>query len=199
MEANIKELQIELEAYAKEHNVPIMEIEGLEFLRKQIRENNTKSILEVGSAIGYSAMMMASLDPEITITTIELDENRYLKAVDTIKRAKLEERVTLIHGNALETVIEGKYDLIFIDAAKAQYTKFFERYESNLADGGIIVSDNLSFHGFVEDNTKKMSRNLRQLVGKIKRYIDWLKNNENYDTKFYTIGDGIAISKKKNN
>lgn len=199
MEANIKELQIELEAYAKEHNVPIMEIEGLEFLRKQIKENNTKSILEVGSAIGYSAMMMASLDPEITITTIELDENRYLKAVDTIKRAKLEERVTLIHGNALETVIEGKYDLIFIDAAKAQYTKFFERYESNLANGGIIVSDNLSFHGFVEDNTKKMSRNLRQLVGKIKRYIDWLKNNENYDTEFHTIGDGIAISKKKNN
>lgn len=187
----------EMEKYAIEFDIPIMQKDGIEFFQKLIVENNIKSILEIGSAIGYSAIQLARLDKDITITTIERDDSRYEQAVINIEKSGLKNQITIHHADALEIEIEGKYDCIFIDAAKAQYIKFFEKYEKNLSDNGLILSDNLSFHGFVEDPTKKMSRNLRQLVGKIKRYITWLENNEQYDTLFIHEGDGLAISRKK--
>ena len=187
----------EIEKYAKEENVPIMQKDGIEFLTNYIRENNIKNILEIGSAIGYSAIKMALVDNDIKITTIERDENRYNIAVKNIKNFNLENRINIILGDALETDIEGIYDLIFIDAAKSQYIRFFEKYELNLKQGGIIVTDNLSFHGLVEDESKTTNRNTKQLVRKIRKYIDYLKNNDNYETVFYKLGDGIAISKKR--
>ncbi|MDD6760934.1 MAG: SAM-dependent methyltransferase, partial [Turicibacter sp.] len=90
-----------------------------------------------------------------------------------------------------------KYDVIFIDAAKAQYQKFFEKYEPLLKEDGMIISDNLIFHGHIFDNNQKQSRNLKQLVRKINRYNDWLANHPNYDTLLLPIGDGVAISLKK--
>ena len=90
-----------------------------------------------------------------------------------------------------------KYDVIFIDAAKAQYQKFFEKYEPLLKEDGMIISDNLIFHGHIFDNNQKQSRNLKQLVRKINRYNDWLANHPDYDTLLLPIGDGVAISLKK--
>ena len=87
--------------------------------------------------------------------------------------------------------------MLFIDAAKAQYIKFFEKYKENLVDDGFVVSDNIDFHGFVENKEEIKSRNLRQLVTKIQKYIDFLTNNEEFDTKFYKVGDGIAITYRK--
>ena len=187
----------EMEQYAIDFDIPIMQKDGIEFFQKLIVDNNIKSILEIGSAIGYSAIQLARLDKDITITTIERDDARYEQAVMNIEKSGLKNQITIHHAGALEIEIEGEYDCIFIDAAKAQYIKFFEKYEKNLSENGLILSDNLSFHGFVEDPTKKMSRNLRQLVGKIKRYITWLENNEQYDTLFIREGDGLAISRKK--
>ena len=187
----------EIEKYAKEKNVPIMQKDGIEFLTNYIKENNIKNILEIGSAIGYSAIKMALVDNNIKITTIERDESRYNTAVENIKKFNLEDRINIILGDALDTNINGMYDLIFIDAAKSQYIKFFEKYELNLKQGGVIVTDNLSFHGLVEDESKTTNRNTKQLVRKIRKYIDYLKNNNNYETVFYKLGDGIAISKKK--
>ena len=186
----------EIEDYAKENNVPIMLPDGIEFLVNYIKENNIKNILEIGTAIGYSAIRMSLIDENIKVTTIERDENRYSEALKNIKNFNLENQIQLILGDALETNISGKYDLIFIDAAKSQYIKFFEKYEKNLNKNGVFVSDNLSFHGLVEDETKTSNRNTKQLVRKIKKYIDYLKNNENYETSFYTLGDGVAVSKK---
>lgn len=185
-----------MEAYATENNIPIMQKEGILFLQEMIKKHHVKRILELGSAIGYSAIQMCRMDDEIEVVTIERDESRYQKAVENVKLCHLEDRITLILGDALETEVEGMFDLIFIDAAKAQYIKFFERYESQLVKDGIIVSDNLKFHGFVETTERIKNRNTRQLVNKIKRYIEYLETNTNYQTTFYEQGDGVAISKK---
>ena len=193
MEENIKAI----EEYAKNNNIPIMEKKGINFLCKFIEKNGIKSILEIGTAIGYSSIKMALVSDDITVTSIEKDEKRYLEAVKNIKKCKLDKRITLVLADALTADINEKYDMLFIDAAKAQYLKFFNKYSKNLNEDGVIVSDNMDFHGFVEKKDRIESKNLRQLVTKIKRYIDFLENNEEYDTKFYKIGDGIAITVKK--
>lgn len=187
----------EMERYAREYDIPIMQKEGLVFFQKLIVENHIKTILEIGSAIGYSAIQLARLDPDMHIVTIERDDERYAKAVENIERSGLTDQIELIHGDALEIDIDGNFDCIFIDAAKAQYIRFFEKYEKLLKEDGIIVSDNLSFHGYVEHPERKMSRSLRGLVRKIKNYIVYLENHEKYDTLFINEGDGLAISRKK--
>ena len=188
----------EIKEYAIDNKVPIMKQDGIDFLTTFIIRHQIKNVLEIGSAIGYSAIMMSLCSPTLKVTTIERDELRYLEAIKNIKKLKLEDRITLIFNDALKTKIEGKYDLIFIDAAKAQNIKFFELFERNLTDNGFIITDNMYFHGLVHKNEKEIkSRNVRGIVRKIKDYITFLKNNDNYDTKIYDVGDGIAVSAKK--
>lgn len=193
-----KELIIrKMEEYADEKGVPIMEKEGIEFLTEFIKLNNIKSILEIGTAIGYSAIKMALVSDDITITTIERDEVRYLEAVKNVKALGLDSRINLVLGDALEYIPDGTYDLIFIDAAKSQYIKFFEKYTKNLNEKGYVISDNINFHGLTNSDKSKLSRNLRQLIGKLERYIAFLKENTEFKTRFFEIGDGIAISNRK--
>ena len=181
--------------YAKENNVPIITDGGLHYLIKYIKKNNIKNILEVGTAIGYSAIMMCGIADDIKVTTIERDEKRYLEAIKNVKKAGLEERIHLIYNDALNVKLEDKYDLIFIDVAKAQNRKLFE---SNLVPNGTIVTDNMNFHGLVDQDVENIgSRNLRQLVKKIRDYRVFLKGNKRYDTDFLDVGDGMAISVKK--
>lgn len=187
----------EMEKYAKEQNVPIMEKEGIEFLTKYIKDNNVKSILEIGAAIGYSAIKMASISDDIKVTTIERDSFRYNEAVKNIEYNNLGDRINIILGDALEEEIEGSYDLIFIDAAKAQSIKFFEKYSSLLNDKGTIITDNINFHGLTFSDSPAPTRNLRQLTRKIKTYLEFLENNKEYDSKYINIGDGVIVSKKK--
>jgi predicted O-methyltransferase YrrM len=187
----------EMEVYAEEKNIPIMQKKGIDFLCKIISKSNSKNILEIGTAIGYSAIKMALVNDDINVTSIERDQDRYILALKNIKKAKLDKRINVIYTDALDVDLSGKYDLIFIDAAKGQYIKFFEKFKKNLNPGGVIISDNLSFHGLVEQKTRIESRNLRQLVGKIKKYIEFLENNKEFKTKFYKVGDGIAVSIKK--
>ena len=187
----------EMEKYAKEHSVPIMEKEGIEFLTKYIKDNNIKSILEIGAAIGYSAIKMASISDDIKVTTIERDSFRYNEAVKNIEYNNLNDRINIILGEALEVNIEGSYDLIFIDAAKAQSIKFFEKYSPLLKDNGTIITDNINFHGLTFSDNPAPTRNLRQLTRKIKKYLEFLENNKEYDSKYINIGDGVIVSKKK--
>ena len=127
----MKNLILEMEEYAREHNVPIMEKEGIAFLMKYIKQNDIKNVLEIGSAIGYSAILMASSSSEVKITTIERDETNYMECLKNVKKCGFESKINVVFQDALEVnLAEGtKYDLIFIDAAKGQYKKFFEKYQ----------------------------------------------------------------------
>ena len=192
---NTIDLIKEMKEYAEDNNVPIITDEGIDYIRNYIKENNIKRILEVGAAIGYSSILMALIDDEITITTIERDEKRYLEAVKNIKKFHLQERITLLYKDAFDVELDEEFDLVFIDAAKAQNTKFFEKFSKNLAKQGTIITDNMNFHGLVEDESKIESRNLRALIRKVKAYHEFLENNEDYKTEFLNIGDGLAVSK----
>lgn len=188
----------EMKQYAEVNNVPIMMDEGIDFLTTFILKNHVKNVLEIGTAIGYSAIMMALVDPNLKITTIERDEIRYLEALKNVKAFGLENRITLIYNDAFNVKLDEKFDLIFIDAAKAQNIKFFEMFERNLEYRGVIITDNLKFHGLVDKKEEEIkSKNLRALVRKIKDYIDYLKTNEKYNTEFFEVGDGISVSKRK--
>ena len=194
----LNDLVMQMRKYAEEYNVPIMQDEGMQFLRKFIAKYQIKNILEVGTAIGYSAILMASVKNDINVTTIERDEKRYLEAIKNIKKAKMQDRIHLIYNDALDVDLEDKYDLVFIDAAKAQNINFFEKFDENLDSNGTIITDNMSFHGLVnQDDSQIESRNVRQLVRKIKNYKEFLENNKKYRTQFLEIGDGLAISVKK--
>lgn len=187
----------EIKEYADLNNVPIMADSGMRYLLNYINKNNIRNILEIGTAIGYSAIMMCLVNPDIQVTTIERDEKRYLEALKNIKKANLENRIHLIYNDALDVHLDDKYDLIFIDAAKAQNQRFFEKFERNLSDFGTIITDNMSFHGLVDKNVDEIeSRNLRQLVRKVKDYISFLKGNAYYETEFIDVGDGLAVSRK---
>lgn len=184
----------ELEVYAKENNIPIMLKDGIEYLCHYIEENNVLTILEIGSAIGYSSIKMALVDPNIKITTIEKDYNRYLKAIDNIKKFNLENQITILNEDALDSEIDSKFDLIFIDASKGNNINFFNKYKYNLNTQGTIITDNLSFHGLVEDENLIKTKNQRGIVKKIKNYISFLENNSEFDTTYVPVGDKISIS-----
>lgn len=187
---------INLEKYAKENKVPIISKDGLKFIVEYIKKHKVKNILEIGTAIGYSAINMAKVDDDIKITTIERNEKMYAEARKNIRKFSLEKRITLVLKDALEVNAVGQYDLIFIDAAKAQYINFFEKFKNNLTQNGVIITDNLNFHGLTKNPEEIQSKNLKALVKKINKYKEFLKNNQEFTTKFYEIGDGISISKR---
>ena len=189
---------IKLKEYARRENIPIMQDEGIEFLTSFIEKKGTKNILEVGTAIGYSAIMMALVNSNIHITTIERDETRYMEALRNIKKFELENRITLIYNDALNVELDSNFDLIFIDAAKGKNKEFFDHFEKNLVNDGFIITDNMGFHGYVEMNEEEIpSKNIRGIVRKIKEYIYFLENNMQYKTIIYKIGDGIAVTERR--
>lgn len=187
----------EMEEYAIQFNIPIMQKDGIEFLINYINNHNIKTILEIGTAIGYSATRMALVDKDIKVVTIERDEIRYTEALKNIKKAGLENQITTILSDAFDVELDEQFDLIFIDAAKAQYIKFFEKFKHNLKENGVIISDNLNFHGLTHSSQEGLSRNVKGLVRKLNLYIDFLKNNEEFNTEFLELGDGIGISTRK--
>lgn len=186
----------EIEEYAKEKRIPIMMKDGIEFLCNYIKEHKIKRILEIGSAIGYSAIKMALIDKDIKIVTIERDKERYDEAIKNINDFNLNEQIEIINGDAMDVSIDGMYDLIFIDASKGHNIDFFEKYQNNLDKNGVIITDNLSFHGLVEDESLVETKNQRGIVRKIKMFIDYLDNNKEFITEYVAVGDRISISKR---
>ncbi|MBP5342830.1 O-methyltransferase [bacterium] len=185
----------DLKEYASLNKVPIIKDEGLEFLLEKIKEFNVKSVLEIGTAIGYSAIRMAFLG--VNITTLERDEVSFIIAKENIKKYNLEDKIEPIHTDALLYTPEKSYDLIFIDAAKAQNKKFFLRFSPYLSENGIIIVDNLLFHGLTDKKPEEIkSKNLRSLIKKINEFKEWLISLDSYKTIFTNAGDGMSLSIK---
>lgn len=191
-------LQDEMKEYAMDHAVPVMMDEGQEFLISKIKEHKCKSFLEIGTAIAKTSIMVASLDKDMRVVTIERNPDMIEQAKINIDKADCSDRIHLIEGDALEVENpQGPFDCIFIDAAKAQYIRFFEKYCPLLSDNGIIITDNMEFHGLVRHPENTKNRNTRQLVLKIQKYHDYLEQLADYQTEFYSIGDGIALTRRK--
>lgn len=187
----------ELEVSARSRGIPIMMSDGIDYLCNYINENNIKNILEIGSAIGYSAIRMALVDNDIKITTIERDNERYNEAVRNIDEFSLGGQIEIILGDAMDTEVNGLYDLIFIDASKGHNIDFFNKYKKNLREHGVIITDNLSFHGLVENEELAITRGQRGIVRKIKNFIEFLDKQEDFYTEYISLGDKIAVSKRK--
>ena len=198
-----KNLIKDIYEYGINNNVPIIKDEGLDKLLEVISVYKPKRILEIGTAIGYSSIMMA-INSDSFIDTIERNKKMYEIAISNISKYNLSSRINVYLGDALNidiNLLNNDYDMIFIDGAKAQYRRFFLKFAPLLKKGGIIFTDNLSFHGLVQkyrDNTlTDVSKDLRALVRKINDYNIWLKDYKEFDTTFFDIGDGIAISIKR--
>lgn len=184
---------------ALENNVPIIQDASLEVINSIISKRGVNKILEVGTAVGYSSICFGQNPSVIQIDTIERNDEMYQKAISNIKETKMDAIIKVHFGDALTIDISNfsnDFDLLFIDAAKAQSRKFFERYSSLLKPDGIIIVDNILFHG-VKETDENISKNLKSLIKKINLFVEWLKQNEEYETIFFEGGDGLAISKRK--
>ncbi len=191
----------EIEKNALQRNIPVMQKEGLETMIHIFNQYHCHTCLEIGSAIGYSAMMMVSNINDFKVETIELDQERYEEAVNNVTQHQLQDKIYLHHHDALDLNLQElkikQFDCLFIDAAKAQYQKFFEKYMPLVKQDGICIVDNLDFHGMIFDIEHIKNRNTKQLVKKIKRFKDWIFNHDDYDVHYYQVGDGICVIKRK--
>ncbi|MFI3210608.1 MAG: O-methyltransferase [Peptostreptococcaceae bacterium] len=194
-----KGLLKELEVYAEENNVPIVHKEVAEMLRVILKINKPKRILEVGCAIGYSSILFAnSLDNDVEIITVERNEEMIKQAKENIKRAGLEEKITILEGDAEEILknIEGEFDMIFLDAAKGQYKLFYDMIIDNLKKDGLLISDNILYKGMIAHDDFVVRRK-RTIVNRMRTYLDYICSCDYLDTSLIPIGDGVALSYKK--
>jgi predicted O-methyltransferase YrrM len=192
-------LLMEMEKVAKEENIPIIGRASIQFIRTLLQcKENVKHILEIGTAIGYSTIWLAEAAQQAHIDTVERDETRYQQAQNFIQKANLGHRINIHLADATTYAkeLDQSFDVIFIDAAKGQYQLFFEQYTTLLKPNGIVITDNVFFHGEVVEEHIEQKR-IRSLVKKIKSYNEWLKNHSDFETSFIPIGDGLALSLKR--
>lgn len=186
-----------LEEYARINHVPIMMKESINYITTFIKENNIKTVLEIGTAIGYSSLKMT--EAGAFVTTIERDAKMHEEAVKNIKESGKE--VKLIYSDALniDLKIEEKFDLILIDAAKSQNIKFLEKFKKNLNNGGYIIIDNVDFHGLVGKREEIKSRNLRAMIRKIEEFLKYLEEQKEFKVTKINKGDGLILLERNNN
>ncbi len=198
LEQSKDKLLIEIENYAQKNAVPIIEVEVARFLEFIVSLKKPKKILEIGTAIGYSSIIMKNAYPETQITTIEINEKNFLKAKEHIKKASYEKDIDVIFADANDALdfINDKYDMIFMDAAKGQYISFFEKSIDKLNKEGILISDNILFRGLVAKEKNNIRRK-NTIVRRLKDFLSIITNDEKFRTTIIPIDDGMAICYKK--
>ena len=185
---------------ALENHIPIIMDDTLEYIYKLYQNQKIKNILEIGTAVGYSAICFTEiLEEDGNIDTIERDEERILQAKENIKKAEVEEKINILSGDAVEILptIHKKYDMIFIDAAKGKYPFFLQEALRLLNDNGMILADNVLYKGYVMSDYNKHKQ--RTAVRNLREYIKEVTENSNLETQILGIGDGLAVTKKKRN
>ncbi|MFA5576446.1 MAG: O-methyltransferase [Tissierellaceae bacterium] len=186
----------ELEDYALEFHIPIVEPEVAQFLKLLLKMNKPKNILEVGTAIGYSALIMAeSTGDDCKITTIERRGDMVDKAIENILGTRHRKKIRVIEGEAEEVLnsLNEKYDFIFLDAAKGQYMDFFKKCIKHLNIGGIIVSDNVLYKGMVATD-KLVVRRKKTIVRRLREFLKYINEIEGYTSSTLPLGDGVALT-----
>lgn len=192
----------ELEKYSKETNVPIIRPSMQSFLKLLLAVQKPRKILEVGCAIGFSAILMSEYGPkDCHITTIEKYEKRIPLARENFQKAGKEDRITLLEGDAADILkeLEGTYDLIFMDAAKGQYIHFLPDVMRLLAEGGLLVSDNVLQDGEIIESRFAVTRRNRTIHGRMRDYLYELKHHPELVTSILPVGDGVTVSVKQKN
>lgn len=184
-----------MEKYAEENHVPIVEPEVAQLLKVQLRINKPKNILELGTAIGYSALIMAEATSNSFITTIERRADMIQLAKENIGRTEYKDRIKILQGDAEEVLLSltEEYDFIFLDAAKGQYMEFFNQCIRILKPGGVIVSDNVLFKGMVATD-ELVIRRKKTIVKRLRQFLEYINKIEGYTSCVIPIGDGVAIT-----
>lgn len=193
------ELLNEIEDECKRTDVPVIRTQMQSLLRLLLAMNRPQSILEVGTAIGFSALLMSEYAPEgCRITTIEKYEKRIPIAKENFKRAGREDTITLLEGDATEILqeLQGCYDFIFMDAAKGQYIRFLPDILRLLKTGGLLVSDNVLQDGDIIESRFAVTRRDRTIHSRMREYLYELKHNEQLETVILQVGDGVTVSVK---
>ena len=194
---NEKELEI-VKRKALEDHIPIIMDDTLEKIKEILENENPNRILEIGTAVGYSASQFARYtDEKCKIDTIEIDEERAKEAIENIKNIGLEDRINVIVGNAVDIIptLTNKYDIVFIDAAKGKYPIFLEESLKLLNRGGLILADNILYKGYVMSDYNKHKQ--RTAVRHLREYIKEITENDNFETEILEIGDGLSITRVK--
>jgi len=189
-------LYSEMQDYAKQHHVPIISQAGADLLGDVVRKRNPKSILEIGTAIGYSTLIMAmNTAADAKIVTIELDRERAETAQRYFHRAGVENKVKVLVGDAGQIVPEltGIFDLVFIDAAKGQYLDYLHKVLNHLSGNSVVVADNVLFRGLVEGD-ELPPRRYRTIVRRLREYLEFVSSHPKFKTTIHRVGDGVAIS-----
>ncbi len=196
MDSNI-ELISEIKKEALENKVPIMEDDGLNYVLKFLKEKDIKSLLEIGTAVGYSSICFASSKSDLKIVTLEKDEVRYKKALENIHKVNLEDRITAILTDAREYTLDQQFDCLFLDGPKAHNQQLLENYSRNLKKGGYIVVDDVYFHGFVDHPETLNTPRLKPLVKKLTKFRNDMLNSSEYESQYLEIGDGLLICRRR--
>ena len=194
---NLDEFLAIIKERAIEKHVPILQDKSLEFISFILKLKKPEKILEIGTAVGYSAIsFVQAVDGNVNVKTIERNEKRYNEAINNIKEAGLEENIEVVLADATEYLPnlheDNKYDIVFIDAAKGQYLKFLENGIRLAKDGGIIIADNVLFKGRVMSDYNEHKH--RTAVNRLRDYISLINSDERLDSVILEIGDGIAVS-----
>ena len=187
----------EIKQKALEEHIPIIMDDTLEVIANILKDNKPKRILEIGTAVGYSAICFSKyLSENGRIDTIERDEERVKQAIENVKKMGLENQIYIYSGDAVEILptLTEKYDMIFIDAAKGKYPFFLKESERLLNPHGIIFADNILYKGYVMSDYNKHKQ--RTAVRNLREYIKEVTENPNFETEILEVGDGLAISKK---
>lgn len=194
---NKEELE-KIKQKALQEHIPIIMDETLEVIEKYLKENPPKKILEIGAAVGYSAMCFSEFLAEGgKIDTIEREEERIAEAKENFKKVGVQDVITLYEGDAVEILptLKDKYDMVFIDAAKGKYPFFLNQALHKLNPQGIIFADNILYKGYVMSDYNKHKQ--RTAVRNLREFLKELQENETLDTKILEVGDGLAIAKRK--
>ncbi len=189
------ELLKDIEKYGRDNKIPILLDESLDFITAKLDEIKPHRVLEIGTAIGFSAINFSKyLDEGGRIDTIEIESLRVEQALENIKMVGVEDKIRVMEGDALDILpyLNEKYDVIFIDASKGKYNEFFEHALRLIKVGGWIIADNVLYKGMVMSDYNKHKQ--RTAVNKLRAFIDSVKSNERLESELFDIGDGLTVS-----